>query len=637
MTIGASGNVSPGFGRYIQADVYHRMNRELPQIETVTDNVVGCANDGVSLAVKNFIHAPDKVGCVYGLIHTQSQAALPEALRNANTTVECRELFKSVLGLLSTKEANFTSTEKACYQKLCDRFCSEIIKEPEEFNANISLNKHVKNVTKDDKQFWVAAAPLLETYSKDILEDLTAHMLNQSINAWCEYHNVTDREWARSNIEQIFSGNIRMCFNVIDDEVMGITKEAKAANQDHADIHGAIIRFGYMKIFDAVASIPLALQRQTPTGAAKPSTSEKAVGTSDATDNVNGHHLPTAPTASSSPGNITVYGSNATATSYGGNTPTTPPDPWSSITEKLLASDKIDKDQRFVLLKDLIASMGERRETPSDFINRYPLLSRLNGISTQDLPVYSTLPNGKITTMAESFSMGTDSVKPTAPEVEHGREPRVQVQRLPSSSSSVGSAISTMSPPRSPLDNFQIGTLSPKHNINPLASLAAHPTAEAYPSAVVAEKGPAANDDFSVTEATGHSEVASSAGGGSSGINKDDLALLKRWLGEEVPENENEMASIDKLILREDGVYTQTLEHFLERAFLADVGTEERSDMQQVYINEAFRKMQLHEDFFQLSRNAQKLVEKYSEKRNSRVLTTMPGVRRTLSSQTSRG
>ncbi|MFT8211972.1 MAG: hypothetical protein ACMZI0_17880 [Symbiopectobacterium sp.] len=59
--------------------------------------------------------------------------------------------------------------------------------------------------------------------------------------------------------------------------------------------------------------------------------------------------------------------------------------------------------------------------------------------------------------------------------------------------------------------------------------------------------------------------------------------------------------------------------------------------MQQAYINESFRKMQLHEDFFQLSRSAQALVEKYGLKRGSRVFTTTPGVRRSLSTQMSRG
>lgn len=93
------------------------------------------------------------------------------------------------------------------------------------------------------------------------MEDLTAQMLNQSINSWCEYHNITDRDWARSNIEQIFDSNIRMYLNVLDDEIMGVTKEAKSAIQDHLDIRGAIIRFGYMKMFDAVASIPLSLRR----------------------------------------------------------------------------------------------------------------------------------------------------------------------------------------------------------------------------------------------------------------------------------------------------------------------------------------------------------------------------------------
>ncbi|MBG6247239.1 MULTISPECIES: hypothetical protein [Symbiopectobacterium] len=119
------------------------------------------------------------------------------------------------------------------------------------------------------------------------MEDLTAHMLNQSINAWCEYHNINDRDWARSNIEQIFDSTIRMYFNVLDDEIMEVTKEAKSAIQDRSHIRGAIIRFGYMKMFDAVASIPLSLRRQTPAGVAKPRTTEKAVGTSDLTDNVN--------------------------------------------------------------------------------------------------------------------------------------------------------------------------------------------------------------------------------------------------------------------------------------------------------------------------------------------------------------
>ncbi|MCW2478392.1 hypothetical protein [Candidatus Symbiopectobacterium sp. NZEC135] len=631
MTIGTSLNTSPGFGRYIQADVYHRMNRELPKTETVTDNMVGCANEGVSLAVKNFIKAPDKVGCVYGLIHTQSQAALPEDLRNANTTVECREIFKSILGMLATKADNFTSAESGSYKKLCDRFVSEVKKEPEEFNANISLQKNIKNTTKDDKQFWIEAAPLLETYSKDIVEDLIAHMLNQSINAWCEYHNVTDREWACSNIEQIFDTNIRMCFNVLDDEIRGVTKESKSAVQDKAPIHGAFIRFGYMKMFDAIASIPLSLRRQTPAGMAKPAISEKAVETSGSAGNVNGDH---SPKASSSPGNITVYGSTATATSYGGNTPTTPPDPWSSMTEKLLASDKINTDQRFLLLKDLIATMGEQRDIPSSFFNRYPLLSRLNGISTQDLPAYSTLSNGNRTRLAAAPSPETNNVESTAPAVERVQTPRVQIKRPLFTTGSIGSDISTMSPPQSPLgDNFKIGTLSSTKNINPLASQGTFHTVGADLSSVIVDKGPAAND----AEEAGRSEGASFAGNSSSGINKEDLALLKRWLGEDVQEDENERENINKLVLREEGLYTQTIEHFLERAFLAEAGTEERSDKQQTYINESFRKMQLHEDFFLLSRNAQALVDKYSEKRNFRVLTTTPGVRRSLSSQVSRG
>ncbi|MFT8211971.1 MAG: hypothetical protein ACMZI0_17875 [Symbiopectobacterium sp.] len=473
------------------------MNRELSQPENITDNIAGCANEDVALAVKDFIKAPDKVGCVYGFIHTQSQASLPEELRDAKTTVESREIFKSILGMLSTKAENFSSTEKVCYQKLCDHLSSEIKNEQNETDTKISLKKQIKNISNDDKQFWVEVSPLLQTYGKEILEDLTAHMLNQSINAWCEYHNVTDRDEARENIEQIFDTTIRMCFNIIDDEVMGIAKEAKSAIQDREEIHGAFMRFGCMKVFDAVASIPLALRRQAPIGAGKPSTSEKAAGTADAESNINGHQTPK---MSSSPGNITVYGGNATATSYGGNTPTTPPDPWSSMTEKLLASDKLNKDQCFLFLKDLIATMGERREASPSFFSRYPLLSRLNGISSQDLPAYSTLPNGHGAThsssdsqldaqrvpnmvlpaayssslnaaVAQAFSQETGNVEPSAPTVERDFVPDSQVKRRPSTSSSIGSGISTMSPPRSPLENFNIGTLSRKQNINPLASL----------------------------------------------------------------------------------------------------------------------------------------------------------------------
>lgn len=633
MTMQVPENVSPGFSKYIQADVYHRMNRELPKAETITENMVGGTNEGLSLAVKNFIQAPDKIGSVYELIHTQSQAALPETLRNANTTVECRELFKSVLGMLSTKEANFTSSEKASYKKICDRFCSEIIKEPEVFNADISVCKHVKNITKDDEQFWIEAAPLLETYSKDIVEDLVAHMLNQSINAWCEYHNVTDSDWARSNIAQIFDTRIRMYLNIIDDEIMGVTKEAKSSTKDNSHIRGAAIRFGYMKMFDALASIPLALRRQTPVGAAKPSTIEKAVGTLESTDNVNGHY---SPQASSSQENISGYGSNATATSRGGNSPTTPSDPWSFITEKLLTSDKINQDQCVMLLKDLIATMGERHETPVDFFNRYPLLSRLNSINTQDLSPHSMLPKGNSVTVVNPLFIATDNVQPKVPEAEHQQEPSVQVKRHTSTSSSVSSDISSMSPTRSPLDNFQIGTLSPKRNINPLASLETYRSV-ADLSTAVAAKGPVANDDLSVTTETGRSDVASSVRRSSDGISSDDLALMKRWLSVQVQENEQESESINKLVLRGNGNYTETIEHFLDRAFLTEAGTEERSDMQQNYINEAFSKLKSNTDFSKLSIDAQVLVAKYSEKRNIRVLTTTPGVRRTLSSQMSRG
>ncbi|WP_210769473.1 hypothetical protein [Candidatus Symbiopectobacterium sp. 'North America'] len=81
---------------------------------------------------------------------------------------------------------------------------------------------------------------------------------------------------------------------------------------------------------------------------------------------------------------------------------------------------------------------------------------------------------------------------------------------------------------------------------------------------------PAANDDSSAIEEASHSGAASSVGSSSSAINSEDLALLKRWLGNEVQENEKEKESINKLILREDGLYTQTLdqEHFSRKLAL---------------------------------------------------------------------
>lgn len=136
----------------------------------------------------------------------------------------------------------------------------------------------------------------------------------------------------------------------------------------------------------------------------------------------------------------------------------------------------------------------------------------------------------------------------------------------------MGSDITIMLRPRSPLDDFQIGALSPTQNISPLTSLEVSHTAGTALSAVVAERGSAANDDTSATEEAGRSDAASSVGDSSSGINSADLALLKRWLGDGVQENEQEKEDINKLALREDGLYTQTLEHFLNRAFLAECG-----------------------------------------------------------------
>ncbi|WP_196905735.1 hypothetical protein [Candidatus Symbiopectobacterium sp. 'North America'] len=128
------------------------------------------------------------------------------------------------------------------------------------------------------------------------------------------------------------------------------------------------------------------------------------------------------------------------------------------------------------MLKDLIAAMGERRETPANFFNRYPLLSRLNGVSMQDLSSHSTLPNGNSATVTEPLFIDTDSAQPTAPVAEPQQEARVQVKRRASASSSVSSDVSSMSPARSPLDNFQISSLSPRQNVNPLASLEAYRT-----------------------------------------------------------------------------------------------------------------------------------------------------------------
>lgn len=651
MTIGISGNVSPGFGRYIQADVFHRMNRKISRPDNITDNIAGCANEDLALAVKDFVAAPDKIGCVNGIIHTQSQASLPEDLRNAKTGIENREIFKSILGMLSTKADNFSSTEKACYQKLCDRLCSEIKKEPGNVSAQASLKQQIKDIDTDDKQFWIGVAPLLNTYGQEIIPDLTAHILNQSVNAWCEYHNVTDREWARANICEIFGSNIRLCFNIIDDEISALTKEANAAAVDGDKSHGPFIRFICMKIFDAVATIPLSLRRQAPVGAGKPNVSEPVSGMESTKSPVNGHQTP------GSFGNITFNGGNASATSYGGNTPTTPKDPWSSMAEALLASDKLHNDQRVSLLRDLIATMGERREIAPYIARRYPLLGNLNTISMQDLPGYSTLPKETAFTHAASAGdLREQQVRaprlprahasalesavgqafaniPTAPKEVEERTHSDQVKRRISTSSSIGSGMSVMSEPRSPLANFTLDSLSPKQNIYPLASLSSYQKQGADISAIVAENGHAANDDFHLSMASSRSDVTSSGRGSSSDINMTDLALLKRWLGDEA---KDETANIDELILRDKGLYTRTLEHFLERAFLAEAGTEELSDKQQAYINESFRKMQLHDDFSKLSRSAQALVEKYSQKRNSRVFTTMPGVRRTLSTQISR-
>lgn len=674
--VGQVGCHAPQGQSIIQVMVSDRMDVNSKGYNNFVSSLESCKNENVSCVIDEFMKDPIHSQKTKDFLNLVSTACCPKDIQDGISSSvhpsNSKRLFTSLLGFLTTNKERFSSEDLMLYNKLNDRLLggedevksestSSMLSTPfkKEAKASSDGDKTKFDLEREhDKLLWEPVMPLFEKYGRDISKNLTTLMLNTCVDAWCQAKGIDDREQVMSRLNDVFNGDVIHCLRQIDfltDRMMGVVKNSSSASA------GSSLRDFFEFFMDAIKSLPVAMRGKLEPSIDKPTVPDKDNVLSDKDDTL---PEPNIISRSGSHGSNINYGGNAYATinERSGTSSASPiiADPWSAVAEKLLAADNLTSDQRYSLLKVLIDAMGSPREKASSSPPYSPVLNHLHSIGNQAPPssftslndnkfTYPTLPvdrdkqrlpNSELYTggslrsntslmqasMSEdSVMMGEDEQKRSDP-----------VNRQFSTRRSVGDDMSTMSPPQSPLNNFNIGNLSPKQYISPLASLALYRQPGADLSAVVAENGLAANEGFRRVGAASRSDSTSSVESNSSGINTADLSLLKHWLKDEVKENEDETTNIDKLILREEGLYTQTMEHFLKRAFLAEPGSEEYSDMQQAYINESFRKMKSHEDFLQLSRSAQALVDKYEQKRSSKVFTTTPGVRRSLSTQMSR-
>lgn len=636
---------------YIHGVISDKINVDNSSYRKLVNSLSSCTNENVDCVTNRFMKYPSHSVASRDFMELFSLANRCEKTCNIDAANANEHSFLQAMSFLNSCKNRFSPADLAVYNKSIDQLHNRLSTAGGKKKSLSEINEKL------DSSLWQNTASLFAKYGSDISKNLTAFMLNQSVDAWCKYHRISDREQALKNIDKVFNDDIAYISTVIDYCTERFVNYSKFVSSDFS---GTNLRQSFDSLMSAIRTIPSALKGMKKDVAVPLSVSEN----SNIPDIV-GNQSPE-PMTPNSPTHVTFHGGNAYATindrpASSVGSPITS-EPWSAVTEKLLASDKLTSEQRNLLLEKLIISMGGRHDIASHSPHCSPLLSGLNGISNQELPTSpppfhdhkfthvtlaadrddQRLPDSglsnDVTLPPNATVMQSLTKKADASQTGESQQIRAdQVIRQLSTDRSVGSDMSPLSSPRSSLNNFSIGTLSPKLNINPLGSLAAYHQPGADLSVVASRNGRVANDDFHMAEASSRSDSVISVEGAASGINTTDLVLLKRVLRNEVKGDENEIAKIDTLILREEGPYIQTLDYLLYTAFLAEPGTQQYSDMQQAYINRAFSGLQLSEDFSKLSLGAQMLVEKYSEKRNFRVLTTTPGVRRSLSSQVSRG
>lgn len=641
----------------IHSIVSDKINIDNSSYKTLVANLNNCTNENVERVTNDFMKDPAHSVASMDFMGLVSLANRCEKTRNASIVNNNNELFLQAMSFLNSFKESFSPDDLNLYNKLSTLLNGKVIEWGNKNKDPIELDH------KYDKNLWGDASPLFVKYGNDISKNITAFMLNQCIDAWCSKHEINDREQALKGLNKVFNYDITHILSHIDYLTDQLVKHAKPSSSP------ILLRHSFMSLMSAIRVIPVALKDMKADIKNLSSVPEK-INVPD----VVGNKLPEPMTLNSpgSPNHITVTGGNVyvpisdrSASSVASPTIS---DPWSAVTDKLLASDKITTEKRNELLKELIVSMGGRREIIPYSPHCCQLLNRLDGISNQEIPSLPTSFNdekfthitslvnrdvrrqpNQVSSTDRALQLNTAVMQASTKDDSFpiGKNKQIrsdQVNRQFSTHHSIESDMSTMPPPQLPLNNVNIGTLSSKQNINPLASLASYRQPGADLSVADAENRHAVNDGFRMAEAVSSSDLSSSVKSNLPGINSSDLALLKHWLKDEVKENENETAKIDKLVLHGDGLYTQTMEYFLERAFLLAPGSESYSDMQQNYINAAFLKVssskkdsskQSPTDLSKLSSSAHALVNKYVQKRSKRVFTTISGLRRSLSPQMS--
>lgn len=329
--------------KQIQADITSRLERCISPANGILGQIRHCSNDNVIMSQQQFVANPDNPTVVENFLGEQTRRLLPAEIRDTGGNDYDAQLLKSLLGMLKVKEDCFTENDKKIYEKVCKRLASTKPSDGE-----------IKTKMKNDDNLWQPLMPLIEKYGVEISEDLMAHMIDQSVNAWCHYHKNATREWAINNLDKVFSTQVRVCFHMLD------FHNKKLANASTELSNGTLLRHRMMEVMSVIGTIPLTLIRrentQTNHQSTAPEVKEGERPTPDVTDS------PGSPTTATPPNTFNIYGSKAVAN--GGQcccrekSAVNNDALWCTLVDKLLACDKLNDKQLFALMKALIDALA---------------------------------------------------------------------------------------------------------------------------------------------------------------------------------------------------------------------------------------------------------------------------------------
>lgn len=282
------------YSKQIQEDISTRLSEKITPPESLIAQLERCANDAATLAQRDFLSHHERKLAVNDYLDQQMQRYLPPELAEYQCSSQSARMLKNLIGMLNVKAESFTAEEKKIYQQVCEDF-----KSIKHADGEVDFN----TLCKYDSKVWVKLVPLVKTYGSEIMKDLMANMIDQSINIWCRSHPGTTPEWARSNLDKVFNPHVRSCFYMFD-------RENTVLSELSAEHPGTMLRHAMYANYDFIAAVPTTLMDME--NPQKENTPEPATSAREGAGHptANPSESPGSPVITRDQGGIHVYGAH---------------------------------------------------------------------------------------------------------------------------------------------------------------------------------------------------------------------------------------------------------------------------------------------------------------------------------------